>query len=221
MKIQTLKISEIKENPNNPRDISEYMFNVLAKSILSFPKMLEFRPIVVNDDYVALGGNQRLKSLKKILEYSDDEVAKILKKSKKSQYLDYWKEFRASKEVRVYIADDLDDFQQRDFVVKDNVYYGKNDETKLRMLIDEEMYTEWTGIDNVCVAEFDAVMNDEGYEDVSLKRFNNIKFVHDNCKIMITTDELDFLCNSLTEYKRKNNTNLFFIKWLLGDESKY
>lgn len=65
MKVKNLKISEIKENPNNPRDISEYMLNVLAKSILCFPKMLEIRPIVVNSDYVALGGNQRLKALGK------------------------------------------------------------------------------------------------------------------------------------------------------------
>jgi arginyl-tRNA synthetase len=49
------KISEIKANPNNPRIIKDDKFAKLVKSIKEFPKMLEIRPIVVNDDMVVLG----------------------------------------------------------------------------------------------------------------------------------------------------------------------
>ena len=64
MNIQVVKISEIKSNPNNPRVIKDEKFEKLCNSIKEFPKMLELRPIVVNDDMVVLGGNMRLKALK-------------------------------------------------------------------------------------------------------------------------------------------------------------
>ena len=43
-----LKITEITENPNNPRTISHKKFGELVESIKNFPEMLEARPIVVN-----------------------------------------------------------------------------------------------------------------------------------------------------------------------------
>jgi ParB-like chromosome segregation protein Spo0J len=64
MKIQTVQLSDIKLNPNNPRIIRDEKFAQLVESIKSFPKMLEIRPIVVNDDMVVLGGNMRLKACK-------------------------------------------------------------------------------------------------------------------------------------------------------------
>ena len=64
MNIQIVKISEIKTNPNNPRIIKDEKFAKLVQSIKDFPKMLEIRPIVVNDDMIVLGGNMRLKACK-------------------------------------------------------------------------------------------------------------------------------------------------------------
>ena len=51
-------------NPNNPRIIKDEKFHKLVKSIQEFPKMLEIRPIVVNQDMIVLGGNMRLKACK-------------------------------------------------------------------------------------------------------------------------------------------------------------
>jgi ParB-like chromosome segregation protein Spo0J len=45
--INTVKISEIKSNPNNPRIIKDDKFAKLVKSIKEFPEMLKLRPIVV------------------------------------------------------------------------------------------------------------------------------------------------------------------------------
>ena len=64
MKTETIKISKIKSNPNNPRLIKDDKFFKLVKSIKEFPEMLKLRPIVVNDDLIVLGGNMRLKACK-------------------------------------------------------------------------------------------------------------------------------------------------------------
>ena len=58
-----IKLSTIKPNPSNPRVIKNDKFDKLVQSIQDFPKMLELRPMVVNEDNVLLGGNMRLKAL--------------------------------------------------------------------------------------------------------------------------------------------------------------
>ena len=67
------KLATIKANPNNPRIIKDDKFKKLVQSIRDFPKMLEIRPIVVNDDMTVLGGNMRLKACKEV------KLRKILK----------------------------------------------------------------------------------------------------------------------------------------------
>lgn len=59
-----VNIDKVKENPNNPRFIKDVKFKKLVQSIKDFPEMLEKRPIVVDEDYVVLGGNMRLKACK-------------------------------------------------------------------------------------------------------------------------------------------------------------
>ena len=61
---QAVNINEVKENDLNPRYINESKFNQLVKSLKSFPKMLEKRPIIVDENMVILGGNMRLRACK-------------------------------------------------------------------------------------------------------------------------------------------------------------
>lgn len=51
-----MKLSEIKPNPNNPRLIKDDKFAKLVKSIKEFPKMMDLRPIVVDNNNTILGG---------------------------------------------------------------------------------------------------------------------------------------------------------------------
>lgn len=51
----SLKVSEIKNNPNNPRLIKDDKFKKLVASIKEFPEMLDAREIVVNEVYVKEG----------------------------------------------------------------------------------------------------------------------------------------------------------------------
>lgn len=99
LKIISVKIAEVKPNPNNPRLIKDDKFVKLVNSIKEFPKMLEIRPIVVNDDMVVLGGNMRLKACKEA----------------------------GLKEVPIIKATDLTDEQQKEFIIKDNIGFGEWD----------------------------------------------------------------------------------------------
>ena len=115
---KTVKISEVKVNPNNPRLIKDDKFKKLVASIKAFPQMLSLRPIVVNDDMIVLGGNMRLKACKEA----------------------------GLKEVPVIKASELDVDQQRQFIIKDNVGYGEWDWDMLANEWDAEELVEW-GLD--------------------------------------------------------------------------
>lgn len=112
---QTVKISEIKLNPNNPRLIKDDKFKKLVKSIQDFPEMLEIRPIVVNSDMIILGGNMRFKACKEA----------------------------GLKEVPIIIADNLTEEQQREFLIKDNTSGGEWDFEMLANEWDIEQLEDW------------------------------------------------------------------------------
>jgi len=118
MKSITVKISEVKSNPNNPRIIKDDKFQKLVKSIKEFPEMLNIRPIVVNADMVVLGGNMRLKACKEA----------------------------GLKEVAIIKAEDLTEDQQKQFIIKDNVGFGEWDWEGLANQWDENELAEW-GLD--------------------------------------------------------------------------
>jgi site-specific DNA-methyltransferase (adenine-specific) len=130
MNIETVKISTVKTNPNNPRVIKDEKFEQLVQSIKDFPKMLEIRPIVVNDEMIVLGGNMRLKACKEA----------------------------GLKEVHIIKASDLTEEQQREFIIKDNVGFGKWDWEQLKEWDGEEL--EAWGLD-VPVDETDEVLEAE------------------------------------------------------------
>ena len=114
---QTIKISEIKLNPNNPRLIKDDKFKKLVQSIKDFPEMLNIRPIVVNKDMIILGGNMRYKACKEA----------------------------GLKEVPIIITD-LTEEQQREFLIKDNTSGGEWDWEVLNNEWDAEQLDAW-GLD--------------------------------------------------------------------------
>lgn len=119
-KHETVKISEIKLNPNNPRLIKDDKFKKLVKSIQEFPEMLDIRPIVVNSDMIILGGNMRFKACKEA----------------------------GLKEIPIIVADNLTEEQQREFLIKDNTSGGEWDFEMLANEWDVEQLEEW-GLDLV------------------------------------------------------------------------
>jgi hypothetical protein len=118
MKVQKVKINEVKINPKNPRLIKDDKFKKLVKSIQEFPQMLELRPIVVDENNIVLGGNMRLKACKEA----------------------------GLKEVYIVKAENLTEQQKDEFIVKDNVGFGEWDWDMLANEWDVDQLTEW-GLD--------------------------------------------------------------------------
>lgn len=59
-------LKKLQKNPKNPRTISKGDFQSLKKKISEFPEMLEKRPIVYDESYIVLGGNQRFSALQEL-----------------------------------------------------------------------------------------------------------------------------------------------------------
>lgn len=118
-----MKLNEIKPNPNNPRVLKDEKFRKLKKSIQDFPKMLELRPIVVDDDGMILGGNMRYRALQEIYGRNGEVPAEWVKRAK-----------------------DLTEDEKRQFIIKDNAPFGEWDWDALANEWDAELLNEW-GVD--------------------------------------------------------------------------
>ena len=95
--MQSVPINKIRNNPINPRLVNKAKFEKLKKSIQEFPQMLELRPIVINEDGVILGGNMRYKALVEL----------------------------GYEEVPVIVAEHITKEQENEFIIKDNLGFGK------------------------------------------------------------------------------------------------
>jgi DNA modification methylase len=120
--MKLVKISEVKPNPKNPRIIKDGKFQKLVKSIQEFPDMLNKRPLIVFTDvdnkYVVLGGNMRLKALKELKHET----------------------------VPIIVADEWTEEQKNEFLIKDNVGFGEWDWDSLANEWDAEKLDDW-GLD--------------------------------------------------------------------------
>lgn len=113
-----MKLSQIKPNKDNPREIPEDKLEDLKRSIDSFKEMMEVRPIVVDEKGVILGGNARYMALKAL---GINEIP------------DNW----------VYKASAWSKAQKKEFIIKDNLAFGKWDWTKLMAEWDHKKLEEW------------------------------------------------------------------------------
>lgn len=155
MKTEIVKLTQIKVNGDNPRTITNEKFDKLINSILVLPKMLELRPIVVDDTFVALGGNMRYRALTAVESMSIDELAQRLsglrdynkKTEAERQYLiNYWDEWKANPTAPIIKASELSEDERREFVIKDNIGYGDWDMDALANEWDSQDLDDW-GLD--------------------------------------------------------------------------
>jgi ParB-like chromosome segregation protein Spo0J len=94
--MEFIAINKVIPNSDNPRYIKEEKFKKLVQSLKDFPEMAGARPIVVNKEMVALGGNMRLKAMQEA----------------------GWSE------VPVKVVDWSEE-KQREFIIKDNVGFRR------------------------------------------------------------------------------------------------
>jgi len=118
VKPKLMDINLLKANETNPRIIKDDKFEKLCKSLREFPKMLEYRPVIVNSDMVVLAGNMRMKAAIEI----------------------------GLEKIPVIVASELTDAEQRELIIKDNVGYGEWDWETLANEWETEQLEDW-GLD--------------------------------------------------------------------------
>jgi DNA modification methylase len=134
----TLKVSEIKNNPNNPRIIRDDKFKKLVKSLKELPIMLEKRPVIIDENNVIIGGNMRHKAAKEaglkeipIERFTRDDAER--------------NNIEAKKLDPNYIEKTYEE-QVREMVIKDNVSGGEWDWDILANEWDQDELDDW-GLD--------------------------------------------------------------------------
>jgi hypothetical protein len=115
--MESLPISKVRPNSENPRYIKDEKFKKLVQSLRDFPEMANVRPIVVNQEMIVLGGNMRLKAMQEA----------------------GWSE------VPVQVVDWSEEKQRR-FIISDNVGFGEWDWDELANTWDAEELKDW-GLD--------------------------------------------------------------------------
>lgn len=119
--ITVIKIELLQPHPKNPRFIRDEKFQALVKSLREFPQMLDIRPIVCYTDgerFTVIGGNMRLRAAQEI----------------------------GLTEVPCMIADNLDEAQREEFLIKDNINFGEWDRKQL-IEWPKEKLDDWGGVE--------------------------------------------------------------------------
>lgn len=112
---EIVSVSQIQGNKSNPRYIKEKEFKELVASVRNFPKMMEARPIIVDENGIILGGNMRYKAALEL----------------------------GYKEVHIVRITDATEEQKREFIIKDNVSKGEWDWDMLANEWDSADLSEW------------------------------------------------------------------------------
>lgn len=142
-----LHLKEINPNPANPRAIRDEQFKSLKRSLAQFPQMLAKRGIAVIKDggkWVAIGGNQRYRALCDLKKEVDD-AGFADRYDATPQAVEVLTAYFA-KGVPCVDCSDLDEYQQRRFVIADNLPFGEWDFEALANEWDVEDLHDW-GLD--------------------------------------------------------------------------
>lgn len=155
MQTKIVKLPQIRVNGTNPRKIKDKKFDKLVDSVLVLPKMLELRPVVVDNTMTVLGGNMRCRALCAIAELDEADIRNRLDSLKDFQaktqaeqdaLVEYWLAWKDNPTVEIANASNLSEAEQREFIIKDNVNFGEWDFDTLANEWDNEELDDW-GVD--------------------------------------------------------------------------
>lgn len=149
MKTEEIALSRVSENEANPRTITEANFQKLVKSILVFPKMLQLRPIVVDETYKALGGNMRTRALCHIVSMTPEAIMDVLDTdqrltdAEKLAIANYWNLWQEQPTATIVKASDLTEVQKKEFIIKGNAGFGDWDTDALANQWNTDLLKDW------------------------------------------------------------------------------
>ncbi len=219
-----IKVTQLKVNPENPRTISEFMMGKLTESLLVFPKMLELRPIIVNKNKVALGGNQRLQVLLNILNMEDVEIEEYLEnqskyrlapEEKQNELKSFWNSWKNNPVVPAKIADDMTPEEEKEFLAKDNLHYGEDDVEALKKEYDRNDIEEYVGSVSWNLYDYDDNKINDQDHDISSVKSKSFKCGYIEC--IVTDKESNRLEELLAKYCEENfGSSDGFLSYLLN-----
>ena len=64
--VELVTTTSIRKNPDNPRSITGQDMERLMQSIKTFPDMMDARPVIIDENYMVLGGNMRYEACKRL-----------------------------------------------------------------------------------------------------------------------------------------------------------
>ena len=140
-KTLVVPISTLVHNDANPRTIKDKRFTALKKSLTDFPEMKKLRHIVVDEDWLILAGDKRVRALKD-LNYSDVEVLQV---------------FNLSEEKKMR------------FIAIDNEHWGEWDADVIADQWEPDLMKDW-GIESIRFGGFDDAAKDETKPERKPKR---------------------------------------------------
>ena len=150
---KNMLITDIVLNADNPREITPDKLELLVQSILVFPKMLAIRPVVADaETHVVYGGNMRTRALLIIQQLGKQEIVQKLEQQTKykrltsfeqQELLEYWEKWQKRPLVKVQLVSDLTEAEKAEFVIKDNVGFGKWEFDELANKWDNNLLAEW------------------------------------------------------------------------------
>lgn len=137
MNTEKTPLARLVPNQDNPRKITNGNFELLVRSILSFPSMLELRPIIIDQQMNILGGNMRTLALQHIAQLDNHETraylaqAANLTDAERDRLATHWQHWRENPTVPTLLASQLTEAQKREFIIKDNSAFGHWDTERL------------------------------------------------------------------------------------------
>lgn len=137
MNTEKTPLARLVPNQDNPRKITDGNFELLVSSILSFPSMLELRPIIIDQQMNILGGNMRTLALQHIAQLDNHETrahldqAANLTDAERDRLATHWQHWRENPTVPTLLASQLTEAQKREFIIKDNSAFGHWDTERL------------------------------------------------------------------------------------------
>lgn len=155
MKTEKVLLSQVKVNAANPRTITERKLTLLVERLLSFPKMISIRPVVVDEKMIALGGNMRLRAFSRIAQMPLEDIVKTLAATKNYQRLSkgeqevlvtQWQTWLEKPTLEIVKASTLSEAEKQEFIIADNASFGEWDYDKLANEWDSEDLVNW-GVD--------------------------------------------------------------------------
>ena len=149
MNTEKTPLARLVPNQDNPRKITDGNFELLVRSILSFPSMLELRPIIIDQQMNILGGNMRTLALQHIAQLDNHETraqldqAANLADAERDRLVTHWQHWRENPTVPTLLASQLTEAQKREFIIKDNSAFGHWDTERLLQEWQDLPLTDW------------------------------------------------------------------------------